>query len=118
MAGSTAKDDKVHEQVDMVGENDYVPAGIHRIAPTSTSKDLATLIGDTLPDDIVRIVIVREEGETEAIRYELSGTASATSPEWPPAGMSLPVTDTQAGTIELFAASTTNAMLILLTERS
>jgi hypothetical protein len=91
----------------------YVLSASYRIT-TGATATIPTLINPaTLPANTVRIAIIPEDSSI-IIRHAIGGAASGTSPAIPGGGVSIPVTQTVANTIQLFSASANYATLMVL----
>ena len=99
----------------------YALAASYRIpvgADATLAAILAGLAGSpTLPATTLRIAIIPEDS-AKVIRYAHGETASGSTPAWPIAGESVPVTKTVADAIHLFAAAATYATLQVFVPRS
>ena len=80
------------------------------------TNNLPTLSSLTLPAGTLAVAIIPES--IVAVRFNMAGDASATTPKLPEAGMVIPVTKTDADLIELYSASATYAALMVFVARN
>jgi hypothetical protein len=101
---------------------DYVVSAACRVAIDGTSRLVTALSGGptSLPDDLIRIGLVREYGSTDQVRFSFGAAASAGAPQWPADGVaSMPITAALARTMQVISSGgTVYAMLLVLTPRN
>ena len=101
---------------------DYVVSAAYRVTIDGTSRLLTALAGGptSLPDGLVRIGLIREEGTSGQVHFKFGSAASTSSPQWPAGGVaSLPITATLARTMQAIASSgTIYATLLVMVPRS
>jgi len=103
----------------ILAAEDLVVHSAPRLTITNTSKTIVQAGGEALPARCKGLIMYREEASTEAIRFTMTGAdAGATSAEWLPNGLVFRTTKTVGDVIELYAANTTYATLLVLTPRS
>jgi len=89
-------------------------AGYPKRVTIGASSDLPTLLAVAFSENLVGLAIVPEN--TVEVRIA-SGTASANTPLVPSGGIDFPITATEASLLELYAASTTYAMIMAFVPR-
>jgi len=100
---------------------DYAVAAAYRVAIDGTSRLITALTGGptSLPDDLVRIGLVKEDGETDNIHFAFGAAASTSTPQWPAQGVaSMPIAAALARTMRVIASGgTIYATLLVMTPR-
>ena len=80
------------------------------------TANLPTLSGLTLPAGTLAVAIIPES--VVAVRFNMNGAASASTPKLPEAGMVIPITKTDADLVQLYSASATYAALMVYVARN
>jgi len=112
---------------------DYVVSAAYRVTIDGTSRLIAGAPGAgvcvgapaSLPDGLVRLGLVKEDGETDNIHFAFGAAAVAPpnsnpTPQWPAGGVaSMPIAATLARTMRVIASGgTIYATLLVMTGRA
>jgi hypothetical protein len=105
----------------LLAATDYVVSAAYRVTIDSTSRSLAALAGvpSGLSDSLLRIAIVREDGTADQVRFQFNGAATSGAPQWPSAGIDMPMTAAQARALYVVSSGgTIYATLFVMTPRN